>query len=282
MSRPPTRRSTRPSPRTTTTRLTRRRTTAAATDDGDRRRGRHRGDARRVATPATSVEARHREAAAEADPERRTADADDEEGRGLMGQKVNPYGFRLGVTTDWKSRWFATREEYVDYLIEDWKIRDYLMNKLPNAAISRIEVERHARSPAHRRPHRSSGHRHRSSRRPGRRAARRPHQADRQPQGPAEHPGDQAARARRRADRPGRRRPARQPDRIPPGHEAGRAERTEGRRPRHPGPVLGSPRRLRDVPHRVVPRGPCARCTRCGPTSTTASARPAPPPVASA
>jgi small subunit ribosomal protein S3 len=59
-----------------------------------------------------------------------------------MGQKVNPYGFRLGVTTDWKSRWFATREEYVDYLIEDWKIRDYLMNKLPNAAISRVEIER--------------------------------------------------------------------------------------------------------------------------------------------
>ncbi len=59
-----------------------------------------------------------------------------------MGQKVNPYGFRLGVTTDWKSRWFATREEYVDYVIEDWKIRDYLMNKLPNAAISRVEIER--------------------------------------------------------------------------------------------------------------------------------------------
>lgn len=59
-----------------------------------------------------------------------------------MGQKVHPYGFRLGVTTDWKSRWFATREEYVDYLIEDSKIRDYLMDKLPNAAISRIEIER--------------------------------------------------------------------------------------------------------------------------------------------
>lgn len=59
-----------------------------------------------------------------------------------MGQKVNPYGFRLGVTTDWKSRWFADREEYVDYLVEDWQIRDYLMTKLPNAAISRIEVER--------------------------------------------------------------------------------------------------------------------------------------------
>ena len=59
-----------------------------------------------------------------------------------MGQKVNPYGFRLGVTTDWKSRWFADREEYADYVIEDWKIRDYLMTQLPHAAISRIEVER--------------------------------------------------------------------------------------------------------------------------------------------
>jgi len=58
-----------------------------------------------------------------------------------VGQKVNPYGFRLGVTTDWKSRWFSDRE-YTDYLIEDWKIRDYLMKQLPHAAISRVEVER--------------------------------------------------------------------------------------------------------------------------------------------
>ncbi|MGK2957622.1 MAG: 30S ribosomal protein S3 [Acidimicrobiales bacterium] len=58
-----------------------------------------------------------------------------------MGQKVNPYGFRLGITTDWKSRWFSERE-YTQYLIEDWKIRDDLMTKLPHAAISRIEVER--------------------------------------------------------------------------------------------------------------------------------------------
>jgi len=59
-----------------------------------------------------------------------------------MGQKVNPYGFRLGVTTEWKSRWFASRQEYVDFVIEDWKIRDYLMTQLPHAAISRVEVER--------------------------------------------------------------------------------------------------------------------------------------------
>jgi small subunit ribosomal protein S3 len=59
-----------------------------------------------------------------------------------MGQKVNPYGFRLGVTTDWKSRWFADRKDYGDYVIEDWKIRDMLMTELPHAAISRVEVER--------------------------------------------------------------------------------------------------------------------------------------------
>ena len=59
-----------------------------------------------------------------------------------MGQKVNPYGFRLGVTTDWKSRWFADREAYGNYIIEDWKIRDLLMTELPHAAISRVEVER--------------------------------------------------------------------------------------------------------------------------------------------
>src|SRR5437763_9447493 len=58
-----------------------------------------------------------------------------------MGQKVNPYGFRLGVTTDWKSRWFSDRE-YTDYLIEDWHIRDYLMRQLERAAVSRVEVER--------------------------------------------------------------------------------------------------------------------------------------------
>ena len=58
-----------------------------------------------------------------------------------MGQKVNPYGFRLGVTTDWKSRWFDDRT-YQDSVIEDWKIRDYLMSQLESAAVSRIEIER--------------------------------------------------------------------------------------------------------------------------------------------
>ena len=59
-----------------------------------------------------------------------------------MGQKVNPYGFRLGITTDWKSRWIADKKEYTEFLIEDWKIRDYLRKQLERAAVSRVEIER--------------------------------------------------------------------------------------------------------------------------------------------
>jgi small subunit ribosomal protein S3 len=58
-----------------------------------------------------------------------------------MGQKINPYGYRLGVTTDWKSRWFSTKE-YRQYLTEDWKIREYLLRQLSDAAVSRVEIER--------------------------------------------------------------------------------------------------------------------------------------------
>src|SRR5918911_903535 len=58
-----------------------------------------------------------------------------------MGQKVNPYGFRLGTTTDWKSRWFADRE-YTEYLLSDVQIRKYLDKQLRRAAVSRVEIER--------------------------------------------------------------------------------------------------------------------------------------------
>lgn len=59
-----------------------------------------------------------------------------------MGQKVNPYGFRLGIVTDWKSRWFADRREYTEALAEDVHIRQYLSNQLYRAAVSRVEIER--------------------------------------------------------------------------------------------------------------------------------------------
>jgi small subunit ribosomal protein S3 len=58
-----------------------------------------------------------------------------------VGQKVNPYGFRLGVTTDWKSRWFADKD-YQRYLHEDIAIRRYLKRRLTHAGISRVEIER--------------------------------------------------------------------------------------------------------------------------------------------
>ena len=58
-----------------------------------------------------------------------------------MGQKVHPYGFRLGVHTDWKSRWFTGRE-YREYLEADLRIREYLLGQLPHAGISRVDIER--------------------------------------------------------------------------------------------------------------------------------------------
>src|SRR5688500_15221687 len=58
-----------------------------------------------------------------------------------MGQKVNPNGFRLGITTDWKSRWFADRN-YADLLQEDLRIRKFLKGGLAHAGIARIEIER--------------------------------------------------------------------------------------------------------------------------------------------
>ncbi len=59
-----------------------------------------------------------------------------------MGQKINPYGFRLGVTTEWKSKWFAGKKQFKQYLTEDWKIRGYLTERLADAAVSRIDIER--------------------------------------------------------------------------------------------------------------------------------------------
>ena len=78
-------------------------------------------------------------AAKQQTPRKRPVKPKDEDS---MGQKVNPYGFRLGITTDWKSRWFADNKEYTDSLVEDWRIRDYLRRQLPHAAVSRVEIER--------------------------------------------------------------------------------------------------------------------------------------------
>jgi small subunit ribosomal protein S3 len=63
-----------------------------------------------------------------------------------MGQKVHPTGFRLGISTDWTSKWYANTSEFADFLDEDMKIRDYLRKKLSQAAVSRIQISRPAKA----------------------------------------------------------------------------------------------------------------------------------------
>lgn len=67
-----------------------------------------------------------------------------------MGQKVNPVGFRTGVVVGWKSRWYASKQEFADLLVEDQKVRKFIRNhpdgrfraQYRNAGIDRIEIER--------------------------------------------------------------------------------------------------------------------------------------------
>ncbi|GAA1188698.1 30S ribosomal protein S3 [Pseudonocardia alaniniphila] len=58
-----------------------------------------------------------------------------------MGQKINPHGFRLGITTDWKSRWYADKQ-YAEYVKEDVEIRRMLSKGMERAGISKVEIER--------------------------------------------------------------------------------------------------------------------------------------------
>ena len=61
-----------------------------------------------------------------------------------MGQKVNPYGIRLGINKTWSSRWFS-KKEYTKLLHQDLKIKNYVEKKLKNASISKINIERAAK-----------------------------------------------------------------------------------------------------------------------------------------
>jgi small subunit ribosomal protein S3 len=59
-----------------------------------------------------------------------------------MGQKVRPTGFRVGVTEDWRSRWFATRSEFRILLAEDFRIREFIKKRYEFAVIAKIGIER--------------------------------------------------------------------------------------------------------------------------------------------
>ena len=62
-----------------------------------------------------------------------------------MGQKVHPNGLRVGVIKDWNSKWYADDKNFSDYLVEDYKIRKFVKNKLFVSGISKIEIERTAK-----------------------------------------------------------------------------------------------------------------------------------------
>lgn len=59
-----------------------------------------------------------------------------------MGQKVNPIGFRTGIMLGWKSRWYASKKEFAELLIEDQKVRRYVKEKYRFAGIPKVEIER--------------------------------------------------------------------------------------------------------------------------------------------
>ena len=63
-----------------------------------------------------------------------------------MGQKIHPTGFRLGIAADWNSRWYAEGKEYARLLLNDTEVRDFLKQKLYQASVSRIQIERSANS----------------------------------------------------------------------------------------------------------------------------------------
>ena len=62
-----------------------------------------------------------------------------------MGQKMHPHGLRIGVIKDWNSKWYADSNKFSDYLVEDYKIREYVKKKLFVSGISKIEIERTAK-----------------------------------------------------------------------------------------------------------------------------------------
>jgi small subunit ribosomal protein S3 len=59
-----------------------------------------------------------------------------------MGQKVRPTGFRTGIMCDWQSRWYASKQDFADLLVEDHKIRGYVKRRYRRSGISKIEIER--------------------------------------------------------------------------------------------------------------------------------------------
>ena len=179
------------------------------------------------------------------------------EGSPVVGQKVNPHGFRLGITTDWKSRWYADKN-YAEYVGEDVKIRKLMSKGMERAGIAKVEIERtrdRVRVDIH-------------TARPGIVIGRRGAEADRirgdlekltgkqvqlnilevkNPESDAQLVAQGVAE--QLSSRVSFRRAMR---------KSMQSAMKSAERQGHPGAVLGSPRWRRDEPLGVLPRGSCA------------------------
>ena len=190
-----------------------------------------------------------------------------------MGQKVHPTGFRVGIMEDWRSRWYASKHEFSDLLVEDFKIRKFIKGKYSFAGIPKIEIERTRDAVTVILSTARPGHDHRPQGGRGREAPGGAPDPDR----PADRDQDRRghpARDRRPADQRGHRRAAPEAVELPPDDEAGARADDGRRRQGRQDPALGPARRLGDVADRGGQPRLDPLSARSGPRSTTASPRP--------
>ena len=173
-----------------------------------------------------------------------------------MGQKVHPYGFRLGFNKTWRSRWFSDRE-YAKLLHEDLALRRDLKKRFAHAGVSRIETERAANNLKIDIYTLAAWHHHRPEGDRGRQAETGSAEAH-QPPGLHQHPGDPEAGARGSVDRRIGGGAARAARRLPPRDAQGRRVGAAVRGAGDQGPRGWPVERRRDRPLGVVPARPAA------------------------
>ena len=185
-----------------------------------------------------------------------------------MGQKVNPTGFRTGIMIGWKSRWYASKQEFSDLLMEDHKLRKFVKEKYKFAGIPKIEIERTRDEVKVDPAHGPAGHHHRPQGSGSRTLAGRV-------AGPG-RPADQHQDRRNRPARDsgpaggrGHRRAIGQAGQLPPLHEAGHGNHDGSRRQGDQDSTGRPPGRFGNGPPRKVESPDRFRCRRCGPRSTT-------------
>ena len=197
-----------------------------------------------------------------------------------MGQKVHPYGFRLGYNKTWRSRWYAERD-YGKLLHEDLKLKRQLKKRFSHAGVSRVEIERAA--------NKLKINIHTS--RPGIIIGRKGTEVDKLKTGNSGHDPARGLYQHHRGSQTGARRAARcgvdrvaarKTHRVSPSHAQGHRCHDALRRERRSSPLCGSAERRGDRALRVVSARAGSVAHACGPISITASPKRSRPTVRSA